>query len=419
MSTPHAAAPRPSGTRIARRLAATLACAAAAGFGLYVVVGERLAGASSDAVINAQLVTLRSPVDGDLTLGVRSLGAHVRPRQVVATVADPRADDNRLLDLQRSAAEIATETERLEATVAALTIARRRLQEQADEYRDGRLRQLQTRLAEARAMHEAAQARMREAEAALRRANDLGRGGYQTVADVGRARAAFEVGTQETEAAQSRIRFLAIELDAAQRGVFLGDSWNDSPQSQQRIREIELRIAETEAALAQQIRRGADIEKRLDEERLRLARRSAATLTSPAPAALWDLLAADGEHVRRGQDLARLVDCGSTIVTASVRETVYNGLRVGAAAQFRLLDDGRVFPATVLRLAGSGAESIYRNLAIGAGEEHLKRYDVALEVPALAADPELACAVGRTGRVVFTSRPLDGWRRFLAMIGLG
>ncbi len=71
------------------------------------------------------------------------------------------------------------------------------------------------------------------------------------------------------------------------------------------------------------------------------------------------------------------------------------------------------------RLAGSSAETIYRHLAVGPSEEHLKRYDVAIAVPGLAADPALACTVGRTGRVVFAGRPLDPWRRLLAAIGLG
>jgi hypothetical protein len=72
----------------------------------------------------------------------------------------------------------------------------------------------------------------------------------------------------------------------------------------------------------------------------------------------------------------------------------------------------------VARLAGSGTETIYRSLAVGPSAEHLKRFDVAVAVPALAADPELACAVGRTGRVIFAGRPLDGLRRLMSRFGL-
>jgi hypothetical protein len=43
---------------------------------------------------------------------------------------------------------------------------------------------------------------------------------------------------------------------------------------------------------------------------------------------------------------------------------------------------------------------------------HLERFDVAVAVPGLQEDPELACAIGRTGRVFFDARPLD-WLRGL------
>lgn len=65
----------------------------------------------------------------------------------------------------------------------------------------------------------------------------------------------------------------------------------------------------------------------------------------------------------------------------------------------------------MLRLAGAGAATVYRNLAVAPSSKHLERYDVTLLVSGLKDDPELACAVGRTGRVFFERRPLDWLRR--------
>jgi hypothetical protein len=209
-----------------------------------------------------------------------------------------------------------------------------------------------------------------------------------------------------------------VELAAARRGVFLGDSYSDSPHSQQRATELAARVEELRTELAERRRRLQLLRAQVDEERVRAARVKEARIVAPAPSTLWELVTGPGEYVRRAQDVARLVDCTTTVVTASVRESLYNRLRVGDPAQFRLLGTDRVFEGTVARLAGSGAESIYRSLAIGPSAEHLKRFDVALAIPGLAADAELACAVGRTGRVVFASRPLDFWRRLTTEIGL-
>ena len=46
------------------------------------------------------------------------------------------------------------------------------------------------------------------------------------------------------------------------------------------------------------------------------------------------------------------------------------------------------------------------------------RFDVTLSVPGLTQQPDLSCAIGRTGRVIFTAGPLSTIRRFLTRYGL-
>jgi hypothetical protein len=159
------------------------------------------------------------------------------------------------------------------------------------------------------------------------------------------------------------------------------------------------------------------IAEQIAAERVRVNRLTSADLGVPNPGIVWNFLASHGEHVNRGQDLVRFVDCSAVIVTASVSETVYSALRVGMPAQFRLNGDSRVFDATITRLGGSGAEALYGTLAIGPSPEHLTRFDVALNVPGLSHDPEIACAVGRTGRVVFSGGPIANLRQSLARFG--
>ena len=92
--------------------------------------------------------------------------------------------------------------------------------------------------------------------------------------------------------------------------------------------------------------------------------------------------------------------------------TINNRLQIGQSARFRPQDRTEAFDGTITRLAGSGAERIYQDLAVAPSEEHLQRFDVTLFVPELRTDPELSCAIGRTGRVYFDTRPLD-WLRNL------
>ncbi len=400
------------------RLITIAAGLALVGGGAYVVVGEQMAGVSADAVINAQLVTVRAPVDGVLELSTRSLGTRVSGGERLGAIADPRPDETRLVDLMRSEALVRQDMQRIEDLTAALAASRDTYRAQSQAYSEGRIQQLDARLAEANSLAEAALARLRESDATMRRANDLTRSGIQTAVDFNRARAGFEVGNQEVEAARNRIRYLTVEREAARQGVYLGDGTNDAPSSLQRAREIDQRIGELNAERRERERRRVLLDTQIVEERVRLGLFREGQLAAPARGLLWEIMTGNGEYVRRAQDLLRLVDCTTTVVTASVRESVYNRLNLGDPVRFRLLGDGRVFEGAIARLAGSGAESIYRNLAVGPSQEHLKRFDVTILVPDLVADAQQGCAIGRTGRAVFASRPLDWWRRILTDLGL-
>jgi multidrug resistance efflux pump len=402
-----------------RRVIRTIIGAVAVIVALVIIVGEQVAGVSSNAVINAQVLILRAPIDGEIAMQVRTLGSRVSPNEPLATLSDPRPDDARLIDLQRELRRISIDLERLQGLVAKLQPIRDSFAKQADGYARGRISQLETRLTEAVANLDGVQAKLRDTDATFRRAAELARSGTVSGAEQSRSRAAFEVSTQDLQVARQRVAYLTIELNAAKGGTFLGDSYNDTPYSQQRLRETEQRLAEYETEIRERNERISALKDQISEERVRASRFREARIVSPTTGILWELMSGGGEYVRRAQDVMRIVDCTTTLVTASVRESLYNRLHVGEPVQFRLLGDSQVYDGVIARLAGSGAETIYRSLAIGPSQEHLKRFDVAITSPALAADPANGCAVGRTGRVVFSSRPLDFWRRILSEIGLG
>jgi multidrug resistance efflux pump len=386
--------------------------------GAYVLIGERMVGTSTDATLNARIVVIRAPIDGDVLLAVRTVGAKIANGDTVAEIVDRRFDTARLLDLERTQGLQQIELQRVASQLDALVTARGTLQKQSESYQTGRVRQIEARLGEAQAIHDAAQAKIREADSALKRTTDLAGRGVQTAITLDRAKANYDIAQQEIEGANQRLDYLRTELAAARQGVFLGDSYNDTPFSLQRIREIDLRVAELEGERTQIKDRLILVERQINAERLRLNDLASAVLTATSNGIIWDILSNNGEYVRRGQELVRIVDCSSVRVTASVSEAIYNSLRVGTEAQLRLFGDDRVFKGVITRLGGAGAAVLYTNLAVAPSAAHLRRFDVMLAVPELASQPDLECAVGRTGRVVFSSGPLGTLSQMLTRFGL-
>lgn len=386
--------------------------------GLYVLIGEHFAGTSADATVNARINVIRAPIEGQVNLAVRSIGARVNAGELVADITDERFDTARLIDLERDRDNQQIELKRVATQKGAIGKARAGFAAQLDNYQNGRVSQIEARIAEAKANQDAAAARLREADGALKRANDLSDRGVQTAANLERARAAQDVAQQELESARQRGSYLATELTAARSGVFIGDSYNDAPFSSQRVRELDLRLAELASEQEQIEARIAGFEKQIRAERLRLNKLTSAVLNARIAGMAWDFLVDDGEYARRGQDLVKLVDCRSLVVTASVTESLYDNLSIGTPVQFRLFGDERIFEGTVTRLGGSGASNLYANLAVGPSAEHLERFDVTVSVPELSNQPDLSCAIGRTGRVIFSNGPIATMRRFLTRYGV-
>ena len=374
-----------------------------AGLGFYILTGEAFSIISNDAVINARVAIVRSPIDGVLNLKSLMIGRRVQAREALGSVTDERVDDARVRDLERNAGDLEAESSLLQAKLRNLTETRAELTGRTLSYQEGRLRQLRAQIHEAEALLAGAQATTQELEASLSRAEELKAKGIQSAAVFDRASTSHSVAALAAKAAAARVETLKIQLAAAAKGTFLGDSYNDTPYSSQRTVEVDLLAAELRATLEERTSRLARVQDHIAVERQRLNRMHEAFLTSPVEGRVWEVALGAGEYARKGQDILRLLDCSTMVVTASVGEKDYNSLRVGDPARFRLAGTRTSYDAVVLRLAGSGAATVYNNMAISPGPAHLQRYDVALSVPGLLNDPEANCAVGRTGRLSFST----------------
>ena len=117
---------------------------------LWVIVGEHLAGASADAVVNARLTTVRAPIAGDLSLEPRELGTLVERGETLGSLADPRVDAIRLDDLTLERAIAEAESVRLKAEIEAIDESVAALQTRAEDYGLRRQRQLEAQLEQRR-----------------------------------------------------------------------------------------------------------------------------------------------------------------------------------------------------------------------------------------------------------------------------
>src|SRR5262249_12659279 len=167
---------------------------AALGIGVAAAVGwlpaQRIFElSSSEAVVNARVITVRAPIDGQIEVasGLPEVGSPVAANTVLLRVVNARADRGRLDDLRRLKDSLESERAGLGARLTVLRSQYDDLIDQTRYFQQARVRQLEARVAEIESDIAAAAARRTEAISTLNRTTTLVQSGAQTKAALERA----------------------------------------------------------------------------------------------------------------------------------------------------------------------------------------------------------------------------------------
>jgi multidrug resistance efflux pump len=395
------------------RILRVILAIALAAIAIIVIVWEQLAGASANAVVNANVTTLRTPIAGEISLtGVRT-GVRVAQGEQLGIVSDPLADTVRLNDLMNQRANIAADAERLASDIEAKEQLSAELASQAAVFSFQRVAQLEARLSRMEAQISSRESMLDAARVALERARELEEKGLQSEANLETQRTSAIVAQTSLDEAIAERDETAVQLEAARAGYFTGDGTNDISYSARRQSELQLEVRQARAMRSSLIETLEAIDTRIASEQRRVNKLTSTVLLSNVNGRIWTIDALSGETLQRGQPILHLVDCDSIMITLSVTEGVYNDLMIGDPADFRFMGGREVYSGTVIRLAGNGAIGVYDGLAVAPSEAHLERFDVAVHVSDLEGMDGADCPIGRTGRVFFESRPFDILRDLL------
>lgn len=352
---------------------------------------------SVEAVVNARIVTLRSPIEGEVVASPAELQAPgILPRGIALLhVVNARADRGRLDELNGRVARLGSQRQADETRLVSARSGKTSLMRRAEAFRVGRIEQLKARVTELESDAAAAAGRGEEATEDRDRAALLARSGSVSKVQLAHLTRLATIAVGTATAARARLMSTAIQLASAKDGILLGDDDADLPNSVLRDDELRRQIADLEAEIASLDAELREARQQVVAEQARFGVLDEVTMTVPASGRIWEAVVSPGEHVRAGQDLVRLIDCSTAVVTADVTESVYNRLTFGSTAQFIPADGGPDLAGHVVQLTGIAAAP--GNLAIEPAALRKEPYRVSVSIP--RADG--TCAVGRTGRVVF------------------
>lgn len=375
-----------------------LALAAAFTLG-WTPVQHFMATTSTEAIINASLITLRSPISGQLSVDVENLdtGAKVHADQTVFTISDSRVGRDELDNLQREVAQLQTTAMVLRAKRGVLQRQRAEIVSFGERYKQGKIQALQKQVTAIDAQIGAAYARQTEFKSALARAERLYERGVNSQETLDKAQRDQTVGAQDISQLKEQRAEIEVAQDFAKKNVFISDGYNDTPVSAQRLLDLEVELAGIDADLKGTSQQLASAREDLLAEQARHGKLAVAKVKIAVAGRVWNIMVTPHEHVDAGQALMQILNCGSAHVTASVRESVYQKLLIGQRATFKPEDNSPVLKGWVSGLDGLAV--VRTNEAIQPNLLSRAPYHVTVEFPELRQRTD--CRVGRSGVVDF------------------
>lgn len=358
---------------------------------------------SRDAVVQADVVDLATPITGELTQLNVDVGSQVQPNQPLAIIGNVRASDG---DLQRLRTALSTAQTSLEATERQLTLLRddeETFRRDAAEQRRLTTEREGNQLDQLKADLAREQQELGFSQRDLKRQDQLYRAGAVAERVVDRARTAVQTNQQQLAAIQARIRAEINQLDAAQRDLNL-DRTRGNIDPTPRLQETQQKRKQLESERITQIKRVEGLKAELQSAETLLSRQREAVIKAPRPGVVWRLLARLGDDLQAQQKVIRMIDCDRRWLLATVNEATLKQLKIGSEAKIDLIGEelnlkGRVelIRSGVDRLSGGVNDN---PIPVPVNQKSLSQVRVGI-LNDLPAPAQKLCFVGYGARVTF------------------
>ncbi len=314
-------------TRIVRFSSYSVAAVLSVGMA-SAVLPPLTADQSDRAVVDAPIVLLTAPIEGEIQRIAVRPGQTIETRSV-AEVVNGHVDDTTLVTLEEKSTSVrerilaARQKQRSDAHQLAS------LDEQIAAQRDQLIKQMQGQVLELRARIAQSEAGAREKKARLDHQSGMLARDVVSSDMVRPTEQQYEAALHYSEAERAKLQQKEAQLQAVRDGLFVGDDLAVTAALVQKRRDLELdskRQAIEEDELAAGV---ADRDRLIDAERNRVTKLSRSEVLAPTGLRVLHVSAGVGQRVHAGDTLASAVDCTQRVIVAIFSYRQGQNLTVG------------------------------------------------------------------------------------------
>lgn len=375
--------------------------------GLYGIFSDSEYITTSDAVISAYALDVRTPVEGTLSDIPIAAGGMVSKGQVLARVKNPLLDQRPYDDLTAEQVRAESSAEALEKERGSLLAEKRHLEARTGNY----LEMVNHRMSDQMHVTERALGALKnslaQAEVDLKRGEGLHDAGIMADADYEKLLLNRNVLAEQEKEAEADLAVNTSEATAARRGILSEPGTNnDVAYSQQRVDELGILLAANARQLATARAEAAEAESAIARESARNNSLSEFQITSPITGQIWRLNSINDEHVGAGTSVVTLIDCARQFVLVEIPQERMADIEVGRTAWMRITGEQEERETQVISIQSDPQMDFDHKLtALPYREPDKKLAMVVLSMTQGGAAPAPGCAAGREVRVRIPTRP--------------
>ena len=296
---------------------------------LTAVVPPIVADQSDRAVVDAPIMLLTAPIDGEVDTVQMNPGGLVQAGETLARIINVRLDRGTLISMQE---KIADAREKRDATQAKknadrayLTSLDAEIASQTDQLKaqfESQIVELTARVAESESLSG-------EKKALVDRQSNMVARNAASMDMLRPTNQQYSASLHKSDAEKARLNQKIAQLNALQKGIFVGDDLVAIANLAQKRRDIDLdaqRMGIEEKELAAVLQ---DQQHLITTEGTRLQALAAGVVQAPGQGTILNVGVAAGRHVNAGDAMASLVDCDKRFVVAIFSYRQGQSMKVG------------------------------------------------------------------------------------------
>ena len=308
------------------------------------VVPPIVADQSDRAVVNAPVTLLTSPIDGEIDFLTMSPGRTVEAGDSLAQISNVRLDRGTLISLEEKAADarekLAATQGKKDSDRAYLKTIDSEIANQTEQLKA----QFQSQIGELRARVAQSESLSAEKKALVDRQSDMVARDAASAYMLKPTTHQYSAALHNADAENAKLNQKIAQLDALEKGIYVGDDLIAVGNLVQKRRDIDLdekRMEIEEKELSAVLE---DHQRLIDAEQKRLDSLAEANVRVTTTGNILNVGAGPGRHVNAGDTLASLVDCDKSFVVAIFSYRQGQSMKVGT----RVRVDGAPFRSGIV-----------------------------------------------------------------------